>query len=466
MDGKKNNGETDIDCGGPNAKKCGLGKACAAGTDCGLGYCANDQCALPTSSDEIQNGTETDKDCGGAELSFDGITVPAAPSCALTKKCQVDTDCESTVCADYKLCVEAPSCRALHGGHSCGPTEDAENHESCCKTLQVPGLTMKDAGGDTKNVYVDKYEITAGRVRAWIAAIEAQYDGVPNIQAWVRDRVLVDPILAAMFPKTGFPASTGFTSQIDGLPSKKNGQIVTFPYYGPEGTIDLDMGLADQLGPASYYRGVQPGENTATSGCGMTAGAYGHRTYWYDDAQMAYFGEPPRSVSQDILDEKSMNCMTPMMFAAFCAWDGGYLVSRDAISAVYGPSQWPWGDNPIPGDEVAKITNYNAGTSNFGAKDPRYLFPLVDYGFFANDFTPIIAAPGRFPGDASQVRPAPQESWMDVGGNMLEFSQYNGGWYGWTGSSWEGHLYPRSWTTSVYFVDKYGKTGARCMRLY
>jgi len=473
-DGKKNNGETDIDCGGLNAKKCSLGKACIAGTDCGLGYCVNDQCALPTSSDGVQNGTETDVDCGGAEQSFDGVTVPAAPPCALAKSCQVDTDCESTVCANYKLCVEAPSCRALHGGYSCGPTEVASNHESCCKTLQVPGLTMKDAGGVTKNVYVDKYEITSGRVRAWVAAIEAQYGGVPNIQAWVKERILVDPILAAMFPKTGFPASTGFTSQADGLPSKKTGQVVTFPYYvtdpnGQPTTIDLDMGLADQLGPTSYYRGVQPGEQTATSGCGMNAGAYGHRTYWSDATQMAYFGEPPRTISQDILDEKSMNCMTAMMFAAFCAWDGGYLISRDAISAAYGPKAWPWGDTPTPADEVAKIANYNAGVSNFGAKDPRYLFPLVDYGTFANDFTPIIAPPGRFPGDiASQARPAPQESWMDLGGNMLEFSQYNGGWYGWTGSSWEGHLagYGPLWTTGVNFVDKYGKTGARCMRLY
>jgi hypothetical protein len=31
--------------------------------------------------------------------------------------------------------------------------------------------------------------------------------------------------------------------------------------------------------------------------------------------------------------------------------------------------------------------------------------------------------------------------------------------------SFDGHVYPRAWTTPLVFMDKYGKGGARCMRL-
>ena len=35
----------------------------------------------------------------------------------------------------------------------------------------------------------------------------------------------------------------------------------------------------------------------------------------------------------------------------------------------------------------------------------------------------------------------------------------------WTGASFEGHFYPRSWTVPLYFLEKYGKATARCIRL-
>ena len=455
-DGKKNNGETDVDCGGPNAKKCAVGKACATGPDCGLGYCPASACVAPSPTDGVQNGTETDVDCGGGNQTFEGVTVPAAAKCALTLICAADSDCDSQLCADTKRCIEAPSCRPLHGGYTCGKGEYGvvgAAHESCCKTLPVPGLTMM-RGGVAKQVYVDKYEITAGRVREWVKGIKAQYGGVPNIQAWMKARMAADPILAAMYPGT----------TADYLPSKATGQPKPFKNTSG-GTEDIDVGLDDQIGPTSYYRGVLG--NGGTSGCGLYAGSYGHRTYWYDAVQSAYFGEVVRPVAQkDWLDEKSMNCMTAYMYAAFCAWDGGYLQSQSAIAGAYGPSLWPWGDAPIPQDAVAKIANYNAGTGGFGnTKSPRYLFPVVDYATFANDFSPIIASPGRFPLDGSQVRPI-ADTWMDLGGNMIEFSHDTAGaYFGWTGSSFEGHVYPRRWDYALVFMDKYGKGGARCMRL-
>jgi hypothetical protein len=453
-DGKKNNGETDVDCGGPNAKKCATGKACATGPDCGFGYCPATTCVAPTSTDSVQNGTESDVDCGGDAQAYAGATVPAAPKCELTKSCASDTDCESAVCSTSKRCVEGPSCRPLHGGSTCGAGEvgaAGAAHESCCKSLPVPGLTMTQ-GGVEKQVYLDKYEITAGRVRAWVEAIKAQYGGVPNIQAWVKARMAVDPILAAMFP----------ADKADYLPAQATNQQMTLTNGANSG--DFDMGLLSQLGPTSYYRGVLG--TGGTSGCALYANAYGHRTYWFDATESAYFSELVRPAAQkDWLDEKSMNCITPIMFTAFCAWDGGYVQSQAAISTAYGPDTWPWGATPDVTDTVAKITNYNAGTSGFGnAKDPRYLFPVVGYASFASDLSPIIAAPGRFPTDASQVLAA-ADTWMDLGGNLIEWSQVNGTWRGWTGSSFEGHRYPRAWTGNIQYLDKYGKGGSRCMRL-
>src|SRR5262245_61756678 len=58
--GTKNNGETDVDCGGPTAPKCADGKACGADTDCANAYCKADTktCATPRPDDGAKNGDE------------------------------------------------------------------------------------------------------------------------------------------------------------------------------------------------------------------------------------------------------------------------------------------------------------------------------------------------------------------------------------------------------------------------
>lgn len=452
-DGKKNLDETDVDCGGPTADACLIGKACAAHADCNLSYCAAGACAAPLGDDTITNGLETDVDCGGATQQEGDLTITPA-RCALTKSCLLDDDCASVVCSEQKRCIEAPSCRPVSGGATCGVGETGEVgavHESCCKTLPVPGLTMTHMGVP-KQVYVDKYEITAGRVREWVRAIRAQY-GVGNVRAWVTARMAVDPLV-----------STQLSAHIAYLPSAEDGESYAFPKSGG-GTVSVDIGMKNQLGPTSYYRGPGLGAPTATSGCGMYDGSYGHRTYWFDDAERTYFGEIPRPVTtKEQLDEKSMNCLTPAMYAAFCAWDGGYLPTRAAAQGAYGPNAYPWGAQ-TPRLDPLKRANVNDGVAGFGpAKAPRYLFPDVDYGTFAQDFTPVIAAPGRFPLDVSPVRDA-TDSWMDYGGNMIEIISEGTGFNGYAGGSWEGHEYARAMTSAVIPYDKYGKTGTRCMRL-
>lgn len=455
-DGKKNLDETDVDCGGATAPKCFVEKACASHADCNLGYCKDGACAEPGTNDEIKNGTETDVDCGGAEQT-EGAIVVSPPRCELTKTCSVDGDCSSGVCSDLKKCVEAPSCRPLRGGATCGVGETGQPgavHESCCKTLPVAGMTMSH-GGVVKQVYVDKYEITAGRIRAWVDAIKAENGGVPNIRAWVQARIATDTLVSAQL--------NGKTQY---LPTKNDGESFAFPGNPAGTTRTIDIGLLNQLGPTSFHRGVAAAAINATSGCGMYAGSYGHRTYWFDDADRTYFGEIPRPhTTKDLLDEKAMNCLTPVMYAAFCAWDGGYLATRDAVQAAYGPAAWPWGATPAPVDDPLKRSNYNNGVGSFSpANPPRYVFPAVNYATFAQDFTPVIAAPGRFPGDVSTARPA-NDSWMDLGGNMIEVVANGTAFAGYAGASWEGHTHGRGMGTNIVVYDKYGKTGARCMRL-
>ncbi len=54
-DGKKNGGETDVDCGGPDCPPCVLGKACAAGGDCVGGECADGVCCDTACTDSCKS---------------------------------------------------------------------------------------------------------------------------------------------------------------------------------------------------------------------------------------------------------------------------------------------------------------------------------------------------------------------------------------------------------------------------
>ena len=98
-------GETDIDCGGSACAPCVDGKKCLAETDCMSGVCAlpPGQATLrciSSCTDQVKNGTETAKDCGGPDC---------VARCAAGEGCTVPGDCKSGVCVIGK-CI-APSCK-------------------------------------------------------------------------------------------------------------------------------------------------------------------------------------------------------------------------------------------------------------------------------------------------------------------------------------------------------------------
>ena len=95
----ENGNETDVDCGGPCPNDCGTGQKCNNSGDCVSKVCTGGgqkTCKAPACNDNVQNGTETDQDCGGA----------GCPKCANGDTCLVNGDCLSAHCVGG-TCVDA-----------------------------------------------------------------------------------------------------------------------------------------------------------------------------------------------------------------------------------------------------------------------------------------------------------------------------------------------------------------------
>jgi hypothetical protein len=105
-DNQPNGDETGTDCGGPCPQNCGTGGACRANNDCQSGVCGTQSCApgverccqAPACDDDVQNGTESDVDCGNA-----------CGPCAVGDSCIIGIQCSSGLCQGG-VCAAAPSC--------------------------------------------------------------------------------------------------------------------------------------------------------------------------------------------------------------------------------------------------------------------------------------------------------------------------------------------------------------------
>ncbi|HRI68550.1 MAG TPA: hypothetical protein PK156_30185 [Polyangium sp.] len=111
INGMKDPGESDIDCGAASSQcqRCANGKACTQGTQCMSGICIGGTCAAPMCMDAVKNGSETGFDCGG----------PTCPKCPSDESCALPSDCQSGVCI-AGICV-APACNdAVQNGNEMG----------------------------------------------------------------------------------------------------------------------------------------------------------------------------------------------------------------------------------------------------------------------------------------------------------------------------------------------------------
>jgi hypothetical protein len=475
-DAVKNGRETDVDCGGGEAPKCEAGKACKEGTDCFWGYCTGGVCEghQPGRKD----GDQTDVDCGGT----------VSPACDWGQGCLEDRDCTSKVCGLEKTCLVGPSCRTLHGGSTCGVgefTEGGKQHESCCKTLPVTGFSGAPAG---KTVYLDKYEITAGRMRTFLDAVAAAQGGSPDVKAFMAARRPARWLAAweAILPSSNANGTASYTI---------TNPTVDLAYPGPDkfrvnntqpswslntGNYSVLTGLFFVLGSAhlfpEYSAPTDPTDYPATHNlnCGNESDSYGYGTYWFDAQTVAqYSGGVGKKFTKDEMDEKALNCTPFGLFVAFCAWDGGQLATSQVFDYVAG-GPWPVSDVGVPlssgpPPRLAKgamncggdnsIVTFSDGTSSCPAV---YYYPNDEGVTF--DGSARIAPPGRVPGDTVRLNPG-DEPWMDLIGNLQEAVLLSNDTFGTRGygAGWGSSVHHRNQQTTPRF--KAGGVGARCMRV-
>jgi len=397
-------------CGG-DAGPCPVGAACASDDDC-EGKCVAKVCAAPTHTDGKRSPSlgETDVDCGGK----------SAPKCVDGRACGADGDCASSACSATKRCVAGPSCKGgpfgTAGLDTCGkgePGAAGAANESCCRSLPLP---------ITKTRRLDRYEITAGRLRAFVAGISASSGGVPDVRAFAKTYAAAHP-----------------TSQLAEIEAAAPGLLDVLPdHAGPINPFPLPVHLgAFPLDPIN-----------ALDGCFVGDGAYGHASYWQPATDLKPYGigtvdangpTGQRLYSREQYDAKSVNCVMPMLMATFCAWDGGELARTADYHEIWGRRPTAVGAQTvmIPWAALLPVGDFNwrnghgASCGGLGAwpgcvnpQPAHYAFP--GGGDPANDDTPAIGAPGRFFLDVTATTSASGEGWFDVGGNLMEAAWPNG----------------------------------------
>jgi hypothetical protein len=308
--------------------------------------------------------------------------------CAVGEGCHTNTDCASGGCDYTGHCAIARSCVQHHGGDTCGPGEDtdlgpnptpATNEESCCTSIPIPNTSM----------IVDKYLITAGRVRAFITAVAG------NVRAFTQSIPATNPYWN--------PAWNQYIPDTEDLVDQQLGPYpapLTPNPYPPTDTTENTMGE-----PTGEWLGQW------RDGCSMgKAGAPdGARTWWTshpigsDEAAIVY--------PQDYLDDKIINCIDSYMLTAFCIWDGGHVATDAELAAAWGEGPLPW-SLAAPGVLINQMTQEPTGTDSMGRTASSYVaheFGLTPNEFvapFTYEYDPYnlfadesvhIPAPGRFP---------------------------------------------------------------------
>jgi len=160
-DGIQNGDETDVDCGGSCDTGCGSGQGCDNADDCVSGECGDDgMCTPPTCDDGVQNGDETDVDCGGScdTDCDDGEGCSGGDDC-ISGMCDDDGTCTPGTCDDKiqngdetDVDCGGPTCDACPDGDMCIEPGDCQSMDCRDKTC-IPG-TCRDMvmNGDETDV--------------------------------------------------------------------------------------------------------------------------------------------------------------------------------------------------------------------------------------------------------------------------------------------------------------------------
>ena len=197
------------------------------------------------------------------------------------------------------------------------------------------------------------------------------------------------------------------------------------------GAFTVDVGVYLALGGVHLFPEYITGPGWPTPdyaaahafNCGNGHGQYGWSTYWFDAATInQWSGGVGKVNTQEVLDEKAMNCAPSAMFAAFCVWDGGQLATAEVMDSITGNATEPVYSNA----GTAQTGKLAAGNSNCGAGNTLNTFSdgtqacyslPNNAGFFPgidNDYdsSAKIASPGRVAADVV-VKTAGDEPWME-----------------------------------------------------
>jgi hypothetical protein len=505
-DGAKNGDEIDVDCGGSCPSKCGDGKNCNVGTDCTSGICKDVgmglKCQPPSCTDGIKNQDESDIDCGGAKC----------PGCAAGKSCNADTDCLGKGCNYAKKCVNGPSCKPQHGGDTCGTGEFSDagkKHEDCCTSLPVTGYA--DANQPGKTVYLDKYEITAGRMREFLTEVAAANGGVPNVKAWMaahRPATKWNTGWENILPSQQLPGVLGAYTISNPTPAANllypgNDIFIANPHCGSlicnptwsvnAGNFSVDTAVVYTFqqynGFPEYNSTIDGPEYAATHAMDCYHGApgganYGYPTYWFDDATVTQYTASPGGFfyTQAVMDEKALNCTPFGVYAAFCVWDGGQLATAEVSDFITGNTVSPVyvgscerGGTCMNGKLAIGQSACNGAANNIityadgGSPCYAYYYPQdngkcvtqCDY-----DASQRVAPPGRMPADVIKLNAADPDGWHDMIGNLHE-AVFKAG----EAQRFDYRGYGNSYTSIDYHTTqettarmKGAPFGARCMR--
>lgn len=160
-DGRQNQDEAGVDCGGSGCPRCAEGASCAANADCSTGVCSEAGCApgvarccKPASCDDgIANGTEPVVDCGDERC---GPCPDASP-------CTADAQCASQSCQQGR-CQPRPCADGMLGGSEtdidCGGNDaecarcgagDACAADSDCVSADCSGGRCSSCGDGERN---------------------------------------------------------------------------------------------------------------------------------------------------------------------------------------------------------------------------------------------------------------------------------------------------------------------------
>jgi hypothetical protein len=198
---EKDSDETDIDCGNA-CPRCKNGDSCESNSDCESSYCnSDDVCEEPECDDDVENGDETDVDCGGDDCD----------PCDIGDSCSSNSDCESNYCSAGE-CSEPNTCNdgILSSGETdvdcgavcpncCASNKYCDTTADCCSGLECnAGIckTSTPADTDSDNDGIpDVWETQNGLDPADSADADLDYDGdgLTNYEEYVHNTDPNDP---------------------------------------------------------------------------------------------------------------------------------------------------------------------------------------------------------------------------------------------------------------------------------